>query len=197
MQPDDPRRHYWERWTAGGGRWRNDEPPGDELAALRGGVGREAGSVPSMWPYYTTLNADGRVSAALNAEHVALSLFAVHQQSKRLPVHRRETGLGSALYMLRSSEKFSQEAIDRRFAAAATATSFAEISAHLRGLITQLRTVSDLGLDYSKLFRDLVAWQNPARVSMVRRQWGSQYFTAVGRRDGSGRDQTIETEETA
>jgi hypothetical protein len=42
-----------------------------------------------------------------------------------------------------------------------------------------------------------VAWQNPERVSVVRRQWGSQYFTAVGRRDGSGRDQTIELEETA
>lgn len=178
------REHFWERSTAGDGTWRGASggPAGADLAALRRGVGREAGSVPEMWPFYTTLVADGRLTDRLRAEHVALTLFAVHQQSRAQPAHRDGVGLGVAIRALRESEKFSPEAVDRRFAAAATATSLAELSVHLRGLISQLRGISS-GLDYSLLFRDLRDWQWPERVAAVRRRWGSQYFVRLGRAD--------------
>ena len=172
---------FWERHTAGDGAWRqaSDTPSGEDLAALRRGIGREAGSVPEMWPFYTTLAADGRLSDRLRAEHVTLTLFAIHQQSRSQPAHRDGVGLGSAIRALRESEQFSPEAVDRRFAAAATATSLAELSVHLRGLISQLRNVRS-GLDYSLLFRDLRDWQWPERVAAVRRHWGSQYFVRPG-----------------
>jgi CRISPR system Cascade subunit CasB len=128
-----------------------------------------------MWPFYTTLRADGRVSADLRAEHVALTLFAVHQQSRPRPMHRHGIGVGSALLALRRDGKFSPEAVDRRVSAAATATSLAEAAVHLRGLITQLRGI-DHGLDYDQLFRDLRDWQFPDRVAAIRRRWGGQYF---------------------
>jgi CRISPR system Cascade subunit CasB len=171
------REYFWERHTAGDGAWRraSDTPSGGDLAALRRGIGREAGSVPEMWPFYTTLTADGRLTDRLQAEHVVLTLFAVHQQSRSQPAQRDGVGLGSAIRALRESEQFSPEAVDRRFAAAATATSLAELSVHLRGLISQLRGVRS-GLDYSLLFRDLRDWQWPDRVAAVRRRWGSQYF---------------------
>ena len=92
-------------------------------------------------------------------------------------------GVGTALQALRRSEKFSPEAVDRRFSAAATATSLGEVAAHLRGLITQLRAIGQ-GLDYDLLVRDLVNWQNPERRVGVRRRWGGQYFIAVPRADG-------------
>ncbi|OHV33121.1 type I-E CRISPR-associated protein Cse2/CasB [Pseudofrankia sp. EUN1h] len=148
---------------------------------MRRGVGREAGSVPEMWGFYRMLTATGRASEKLQAEHTALTLYAVHQQSISDSMHRPGVGLGRALLRLRQSGTFSVDAVDRRFNAAATATSLDEASYHLRGLVRQLRGIPQ-GLDYTRLFQDLVAWQVPEQISTVRRRWGRDYFT--------GRDQT-------
>jgi CRISPR system Cascade subunit CasB len=66
--------------------------------------------------------------------------------------------------------------VDRRFAAAATATSLSEVAVHLRGLVTQLRGLS--GLDYTALYDDLRGWQNAESRARGRRRWGSHYFDA-------------------
>jgi CRISPR system Cascade subunit CasB len=175
-QKDDKRRpHYWERYVDSEGRWRRDPAPGGELAALRRGLGRQPGDVPAMWPFYTKLTTDGNISWSLAAEHVALTLFAVHQQSRATPAHSPGVGLGAAMAALRDHPKTSEEAVERRFGAAATATSFSEVAAHLRGLVTQLNVLHS-GLDYTKLYHDLVRWQQPDGAAKVRRAWGGQYF---------------------
>ncbi|GLY68777.1 type I-E CRISPR-associated protein Cse2/CasB [Amycolatopsis taiwanensis] len=175
-----PARHFWERVVAEDGKWRATEggAPTAELAALRRGVNREPGDVAEMWPFYTTLRSDGTLSEALRAEHLALTLFAVHQQSVARPMHAAGIGLGTAIRALRESTKFSPDAVDRRFSAAATATSLNELGMHLRGLIGQLRVMDRPGqpLDYTQLFRDLRDWQRPENQARVRRRWGSQYF---------------------
>lgn len=170
--------HYWQRHTDGAGAWTKRGPvPGEELAALRRGIGHEPGTVPQMWPYYTQLDGVGRLTDRLRAEHFALTLFAVHQQSQGRPMHRNDVGVGAVVLQLRISDKFSAEAVDRRFGAAATATSVEEVAHHLRGLITQLRSLRDVpGLDYTRLFCDLWAWHDPERRARVRRRWGGQYF---------------------
>jgi CRISPR system Cascade subunit CasB len=172
------RRHFWDQHTDGDGRWKGtDRPSGADLAALRAGLGREPGEVPQMWPYYRTLSEQGGVTAWMAAEHLALSLFAVHQQGRDQPAHRAGVGLGQAVLALRRSDRYSPEAIDRRFAAAATAASLPELAGHLRRLITQLRAAgSGHGLDYTQLMHDLRSWQQPSRIAAVRRKWGSQYF---------------------
>lgn len=172
------RPHYWQRYTDGSGSWGKDGPaPGAELAALRRGIDQEPGSVPAMWSFYTTLREDGALTTWLAAEHLALTLFAVHQQSLPQPVHRQGIGLGHAVLKLRSSGKFSPEAVDRRFAATATATSLTELAHHVRGLISQLRGVTPQpGLDYTRLFTELRSWQYPESQSRIRRRWGAQYF---------------------
>ncbi|MEV0810312.1 type I-E CRISPR-associated protein Cse2/CasB [Micromonospora sp. NPDC050200] len=168
----DPRLHFWER------DYSKKLPEGRDLAALRGGLGREAGAVPAMWPHYTRLRSDGWVSPDLRAEHAALALFAVHQQSQSRLMHQPNVGLGLAMAKLRASERFTVDAVNRRFGAAATATSFTEVVAHLRGLVSQLRTLSPAQpLDYTLLFQDLRDWQDQDRVHAVRRRWGGQYFT--------------------
>jgi CRISPR system Cascade subunit CasB len=182
------RRFYWQRHTDGQGNWGGrGSPPGADLAALRRGIGREPGSAPEMWPYYTTLTADGAITQRLRAEHLALTLFAVHQQSQAQPVHRDGVGLGAAVLALRQSKKFSPEAVDRRFGAAATATSLNEVAHHVRGLITQIRgLVPQPGLDYTRLFNDLRSWQSTEWRTRVRRHWGSQYFVWTPERSGQG-----------
>lgn len=80
--------------------------------------------------------------------------------------------------------------VDRRFAAAATATDLTELVLHLRGLVTQLRGIGQ-PLDYTKLYEDLCRWQDPGRADEVRRWWGMQYFTRV-----KETPTTTETEET-
>lgn len=176
LQTSRPR-HYWLWHTDGEGNWsRREPPPGEDLAALRSGIDQEAGGVPKMWRFYTTLSTDGRVSAGLFAEHLTLTLFGVHQQSKIRPMHRNGVGLGDAVRELRTrKEKYSENAIDRRFAATAEATSLSELGSHLRGLVTLLRGI-DQPLDYTRLFDDLRRWQNTRLTSSVRRRWGAQYF---------------------
>lgn len=163
---------FWARFVAG------NVPTGEHLAALRRGVGREPGSVPQLWPYYTTLTEDGHLTALLVAEHHALTLFGVHQQSQEQLMHRRSVGVGAAVLALRRSGNASEDAVDRRFAAAATSQSVGELAVHLRGLVTQLRGIHQ-PLDYDRLLSDLRDWRSTDGAASVRRRWGGQYFTAA------------------
>lgn len=190
MAKADTDRWYWQRGTDEHGRWKLERgqpyrPPGEELAALRRGTGREAGTVAEMWPFYVSLVSDhdlarrddaAQVPIALQAEHIALTLFGLHQQSQSQPMHERGSGVGDAVLALRQSGRFSEDAVDRRFAQTATATSLAEVARHLRGLISQLRTLASTpALDYSRLIEDLEAWHRPHAQQQVRRRWGGQY----------------------
>jgi CRISPR system Cascade subunit CasB len=145
-----------------------------------------------MWPFYTELNDEGQVTWALQAEHTALTLFAVHQQSRPKPMHVADIGLGRAVRALHTGEKakFSQDAVNRRFAAAATATSTAELALHLRGLISQLNDIGQ-ALDYSRLVKDLIAWQDVNRISQVRRRWGGDYFVWKAEPDNTPADASV------
>jgi len=117
---------------------------GADLAKLRRGLGREAGSVPDLWRFYRVIVPEQVATAgswrtpALDAEHAALTLFALHQQGRDVSMHKDGEHLGSALLKLRRSDQFKSnpEALDARVGAAATATSVAELVFHLRSLIT-------------------------------------------------------------
>lgn len=171
---------YWNRFLRQGTE-RQELPPGEDLAALRSGLGREALTVPKMWPFYTISpdkSADrerfGTASAGQHAEHAALALFGVHQQSQKTLMHMPDIGLGSALRALREHEKYSADAIDRRVAALVTSTSVPTLTYRLRGLITQLRDIKQ-PLDYNWLLRDLESWPWPSQRQRVRTAWAQGY----------------------
>ncbi|SER20505.1 CRISPR system Cascade subunit CasB [Actinokineospora terrae] len=175
--PDPGRRGkwYWEKYIDDEGRWveANKSPSGQHLAAMRRGLGKPPGSVPQMWPLYeAVVSHEG--SPRLAAEHAALCLFGLHQQSQRTPMHTPGVGLGAALRRLSRLDNVSEEAVTRRFNAAATATSFDELVEHLRRLVTQLRSKA-IPLDYTRLHRDLLAWSTPDGQARARRRWGMQY----------------------
>ena len=163
--------YYWERDFGSSG------PPGEALSAMRRSIGEEPGSQPAMWPLYSQLDPDGRLTEKLRAEHVALGLYGVHQQSQRSSMHKPGVPLGLALRALRASGRFSPEAVDSRVQRAVTASSLEELGTHLRSLISQLGTLKPAQvLDYTQLTRDLELWQRPGRRARMLRTWGAQYF---------------------
>ncbi|GAA3714199.1 hypothetical protein GCM10022224_094760 [Nonomuraea antimicrobica] len=177
---------YWTRYVAADGTWRREQgpPPGEDLAAFRAGLGRPAGTVPALWPFYTSpiddrLTRQGKVSPELAAEHAALALFGLHQQSRPDPMHRPEIRLGQALRRLHKQSEhdkgFTREAVDRRVNAAASATQVSAFLTHLRGLISLLRTLG-VPLDYDRLLRDIRDWQRPDTRQLARRRLGLDYY---------------------
>lgn len=196
MSPTTPRpestapRRYWAARIRANGTWRTDpgngQPmtaPGEDLAALRRGLGHDALTVPAMWPFYITPT-DGRLTRELEAEHAALALFGLHQQSQDRPMHKRGQNLGMAMLALRRSDRFSPEAVDRRLAAAANATSVPALVHRLRGLITQLRGIAQ-PLDYDQLLHDIQDWHHPESRRRVRRVWGLHYDAWRDRTDAN------------
>lgn len=184
----DERRYYWT-WYAGPGGWTGtSRPSAADLAALRSGLGRTAGTVPAMWPLHVLAIEDeaaerGYADRRYVAEHHALTLYAVHQQSITQAMHRPGVGVGRAVKALhagaRQDDDGRSQAIDRRFYAAVTAATVDEVARHLRGLVQLLRALdTPSGLDYSRLVDDLAVWERPERRDRVRLRWGKDYHAS-------------------
>jgi CRISPR system Cascade subunit CasB len=152
------------------------------LARLRRGIGKDVGALPELWQY--TLDGlpgpvprdDAPPSWTEQAAYTALTLFALHQQSRREEMHRTGQSLGTAVRLLQSRAA-SGEAVRRRFEALGTAESFSEVVHHARGLITQLRGEA-IPLDYAMLAEDLFRLQTSA-AGRVRLQWGRDFHRAT------------------
>ncbi|MGW3312070.1 type I-E CRISPR-associated protein Cse2/CasB [Streptomyces sp. NPDC001073] len=147
------------------------------LRSLRDGLGREPGSVPDMRHLHRVELTDSARTAqtltdSYRAEHAVLTLFGLHQNSGAEPAHRPGTGLGTAIHGLRGS-MLSGKAAERRLIAAATAPDLDDLVQHLRGLVPLLR-YAGIGLDYTRLYRDLLVWNTP-HMGRVLRAWGLQY----------------------
>lgn len=158
-----------------------------QLAALRHAATREPGTVAEVWPIEfegLPLELVGKGDAPSHGEyavHGALTLYAMHQQSKNLPMHQggKEFGLGQAIRRLvcQESVRFSnleQGQMPRRFAALVTAESYTESLHYARQLIRQLRA-ADIPLDYALLARQLFDLQSPFAADRVRLSWGRGY----------------------
>ncbi|MFJ9551058.1 type I-E CRISPR-associated protein Cse2/CasB [Streptomyces erythrochromogenes] len=186
-EKDHTQHRIWHRYIAADGTWRrktgapaDQRPPGEDLAVLRRGIGRPAGTVLEMFPFYTCPVDDfaarrGEVSAAQEAEHMALALYGLHQQSQDRPMHRDSVGLGRAMLELRRHDRTSEAAVDARFQQAFSVTSTTALQHRLRGLITQLRDIKQ-PLDYNQLAADLLHWNRPESRTRVRRRWGLDYY---------------------
>jgi CRISPR system Cascade subunit CasB len=155
-----------------------------DLARLRRGLGKPAGSVPEIWditigavPESLQWNRD-EPGRAEHAAHAVLCLFALHQQSLSVAAHVPGTSFGQAVARLSRAEGRSADAVTRRFMAVATAGSINEVLAHVRGLVTQLRGIKQ-GLDYARLADDLLAVLTPGRATTIRLAWGRDFYRTI------------------
>ncbi|MFF9204514.1 type I-E CRISPR-associated protein Cse2/CasB [Streptomyces sp. NPDC014986] len=159
------------------------------LARLRRGAGREAGEVPDLWslidtdPLHTSAEGTRSLSEqelvrAENALHAALTLWAFHQQSRGVPVHRRHTrerpgGLGAAVRRLMPADGVD-EPVRKRLVRAGTAPDLVTLAQRLRDIVALLRR-DDIPLDYALLAGQLYLWQWPDGPAAVRRRWGRSF----------------------
>ncbi|MFF4810991.1 type I-E CRISPR-associated protein Cse2/CasB [Micromonospora chersina] len=152
------------------------------LARLRRGIGRPPGfdftlerylQVPE--PLLGRRPADDALPAdAEQAVHDALTLYALHQQSRRERMHVDGRGLGRSLAdLVRVSG--GPEGVRRRFAALGTASTYHESSYHLRSLIVMLRE-HGIPLDYGLLADDLQTLLRPGGQPKVQAIWGREFF---------------------
>ncbi|WP_328403915.1 type I-E CRISPR-associated protein Cse2/CasB [Streptomyces sp. NBC_00390] len=159
------------------------------LARLRRGAGREAGQLPDLWdlvstaPLHQPLDGapplgESDLIRAEDAVHVALTLWALHQQSRPTGMHQgdsrqRPRGLGAAVRQMMPGSEID-EALRKRLVRAGTAPDLTTLAQRLRDIVVLLRR-EDIPLDYALLAGQLYTWQRPGGPDTVRRAWGRSF----------------------
>ncbi|MFS0695757.1 type I-E CRISPR-associated protein Cse2/CasB [Streptomyces nitrosporeus] len=167
------------------------------LARIRRGAGRAAGTVPDLWG---VIGAEGlyerpwREADAVRAEnavHLAVTLWALHQQGHHDGnMHvSGGPGLGGAVRRLMPDGEI-QDRIRKRFVRAATASSIDTLAVRLRELVLLMRG-EDIALDYGRLAGQLYIWQRPGGRAEVHRLWGRSFhaYRKPEREEQPGQDQ--------
>ncbi|MCK8679407.1 type I-E CRISPR-associated protein Cse2/CasB [Streptomyces lichenis] len=169
---------------------RDDPKDVAALARLRRGAGRGAGEVPDLWTLidtgelHSTSEGDRplgeqELTRAEDALHVALTLWAVHQQSRRTGMHQpshhrqRPTGLGASVRRMMQPDQVD-EPLRKRLVRAGAAPDLTALSQRLRDLVVLLRG-EEIPLDYGLLAGQLYTWQWPGGAGTVRREWGRSF----------------------
>ncbi len=168
------------------------------LARLRRSVNKKPGSTPDTWEIEfeglpeLLVGSGSEASAGEWAVHLALSLYAVHQQSQDQEMYRQSSGeypcgIGHAvkrlaLYGMQEGEELELDEMPRRFAAMVTAETIDEVAHYARQLVQQLRA-KQIPLDYVCLAGQLYDYQNPYRRDAVRLEWGREFARSIKRHE--------------
>ncbi|MFA1551772.1 type I-E CRISPR-associated protein Cse2/CasB [Actinomadura chokoriensis] len=151
------------------------------LAQLRRGAGKLPQDVPELWGltgadqlYQEQTLSEVQATRAENASFLAVTLYALHQQSRpNQRMHRPGVDLGEAVRRLMPPGEID-EPIRRRFVRVGTAGSLDVLAYRLREIISLLRRDS-VPLDYSALAEQLYHAHTPDGLARVRRKWGRSF----------------------
>lgn len=156
---------------------RNESRGRAALASLRKAVSLAPGELPEAWSL-TAVPLPEHVGDSPTWEetavHTALTLYAVHQQSRTQGMFCPERGLGHAARELIGPTGEENPSARARFNALVTSATTTELRHHLRSLVSQLRARS-IPLDHAMLADDLVDFQRPGGARTVRLRWARQY----------------------
>ena len=157
----------------------NESRARGELAALRRGASRSPGELPEIWELTRVEVPESAGDAPTWEEiavHTAMTLYAVHQQSRTEPMFSPGVGLGSAARRLIGSPDEENPSARARFNALVTSTTVAELRHHLRGFVSLLRA-RGFALDHAMLADDVLRFQQPGGARSVRLNWARQYYS--------------------
>ncbi|MBH5337625.1 type I-E CRISPR-associated protein Cse2/CasB [Streptomyces pactum] len=168
--------------------------------------GRDGGiAAPSYFSSAARATQEERERREDTAVHIAVTLWALHQQSLRdEPMHLVGWPLGRAVRRLahgRTGVRDSEASVDgagadpaeervedagetvrRRFVRVGTASDTDVFATRLRELVLLLRSAR-IPLDYALLADQLLLWQDENRRDDVRRAWGRDFHRRHGRPD--------------
>ncbi len=163
------------------------------MAHLRAAINLPPGSDPAIWSVTAVYDDDRGLPDAPTPEetavHLALCLWAIHQQSRDKPMHQAGTPFATAVAELsrRRSRDTGTDPVRHRFDAVVTSTGVSEAAHHLRGLVTQMRS-GGLAFDYGALAEDLADLQRPGGRERVARRWARQYHRTTAPTDNPTSD---------
>ncbi|MGV9690530.1 type I-E CRISPR-associated protein Cse2/CasB [Streptomyces sp. NPDC003444] len=184
------------------GRWQHgylsdDAKAVGALARLRRGAGKPAGQLPDLWdlidtqPLHTARRnnrpfSENELARAEEALHAALTLWALHQQSRGTGMHQthrreRPRGLGAAVHRLMPANDID-DSLRKRLVRAGNAPDLTALAQRLRDIVTLLRR-EDVPLDYALLAGQLYQWQRPGGADRVRIAWGRSFHAWQDYRD--------------
>ncbi|MFI6063434.1 type I-E CRISPR-associated protein Cse2/CasB [Streptomyces sp. NPDC051286] len=160
------------------------------LARLRRGAGREAGQLPDLWNLVDTTPlhephegpyalSEKQLARAEDALHVALTLWALHQQSRsEAGMHQtgspgKPRGVGAAVRRMMKPGEID-EPLRKRLVRVGTAPDLTALAQRLRDIVLLLRR-EQFPLDYALLAGQLYHWQQPGGPDAVRREWGRSF----------------------
>lgn len=158
------------------------------LANLRNSIGRPYEDSMETWAIIFEnlpseyLGRGAELTAEENSILNSLQLYAVHQQGKSENVNLEDTdclwqNMGYALSSLRVGDNTS--AVDRRFNAMVTSSTFEELCHHLRQLVKLLKAKSQSKVNYAKLADDFY-WFLRGQKDSLRLDWSRQYYRIIG-----------------
>ncbi len=177
----------WVRWVIPHQLEGKEASPTAARAQLRHGLGKEVGSVPSIWTY--TLESerpglrDKEPSWGERAVHTSLTLWARHQGSNVGSMHvggtkENSQSFGVAVRALaekgRGDKRPEETPVYRRLSSVVSAQTYDALEHHLRSIVDLLEA-AEIPMDYGLLAADLFEWQIPRRRSAVTRRWGRQF----------------------
>lgn len=153
-----------------------------ELSDLRQAVGQDPAKNPLAWQYVLTGdenidfpdNYRGRGDEASYGElatYMALTLYAVHQQSEQRNMHTKDISFGYSIGQLVAKRTPS---IKKRFDALLQARNFSGIVYHARSLV-QLLKQEELTFDYGRFTTDLYWLQHPRHRAKVITRWSRDF----------------------
>jgi CRISPR system Cascade subunit CasB len=158
------------------------------LAKLRRGVGKNPGALPHPWDF--TIDGLPEIiknetcegpSYAIWAIHLAMTLFALHQQGndyQKDPMHvpDKKAAFGRAVRLLVNARgEDTEEAIKRRFNAVITSNGSEELAYHLRNMVQILRS-EGIPLNYPQIAEDIYKFHFTDLRDNIRLKWGREFY---------------------
>jgi len=182
----EPRQHVWIRYQHA-----PEHQSQKLLIAARKAVATEPGTVPEVWPLYTSQD-----RGAIQAEHAAAGIWGIHQQGDPRPVHAARTddvqyppNFGAACRKLFEAQfsgdpsikspldTLAEDTISKRLAVLSRTDEVAVAVAHITSLVRLMRsTGSHIPFDYNDLYWALRNWNDPDKRTATMYRWSRSYF---------------------
>jgi hypothetical protein len=161
------------------------------LIAARKAVATPPGSVPEVWPIYTSPDTMG-----IAAEHVTAGVWGTHQQGDSRPVHAEKTeqiawptNFGGACRLLFDThfkgnaqarspiDTLADDTISKRLAVLSRTDEVDVAASYITSLVRLMRsTGTHIAFNYDDLYWAIRHWADPERRTATMYRWSRSYF---------------------